>query len=177
MTQRTEGLVTYTEETRVVVAEVKDAVQQRVNVAEARHHHRGNYSVYTTSNQGLTKVELRALRDAITVMLGDEDVSENATSNEAEESEDPVCENCGTEPPSAITADDVWLCKGRSASLNEEGRDRLASQRAGERIISRLEKVKSWTKDDFDSSPIVRGKHFGMDEAVAIVREECGVPQ
>ena len=70
MTERTEGLVTYTEEARVTRAVVKAV-------------HGGEAAVLTAENQlirvkpygyALTPDEARALRDAITVMLGEEPV-------------------------------------------------------------------------------------------------------
>ena len=68
MTQRTEGLVTYTEETRVTEATV--ATHGKASVAEIERRPDGRF--YLSAANNFTPEEFRALRDAITVMLGDD---------------------------------------------------------------------------------------------------------
>lgn len=165
MTQRTEGLVTYTEAVRT--ATVKRVGAPVAGITTARDAGITTYGVWS-GDEDLSYWELRALRDAITVMLEEYGTPENATSNDSEGADSSLCENCGKEPSSAITADDVWLCKGCSASLDEEHRDRLVTRRAGERIIARLEKRSSLYYTGSNSQQ-------RYEDAIAIVREECGV--
>ena len=102
MTERTEGLVTYTEEARVTRAVVKAV-------------HGGEAAVLTAENQlirvkpygyALTPDEARALRDAITVMLGEEPVKCAVCLEEDQETGRRIIARLTTNPPVTM---DAWL--------------------------------------------------------------------
>lgn len=163
MTQRTVGLVTYTEE--VVRATVKRGDEPVAGVTVGRDAGLYTFGVWS-GGEDLSRSEAMALYGALGTLLGFGEPL-------ADESEASLCENCGKEPSSAITADDVWLCKGCSASLDEEHRDRLATRRVAERIIARLRKAK-YTGVDRTEYP---DQPYTINQAIRIVREECGVAE